>query len=75
MCCRGCRHKLFTDYFGEKPPKCIKQCDICVDKKAVEKMVKEFHLKSIQFNTTPSTGYQSDFGDMYGGGRNSKISG
>lgn len=69
---RDCRHKLFSDYFGERAPFCIKKCDICTNKKAVSKMVEDFHVKSIQFSTTASTDYQTNYGDLYSGGKPGK---
>ncbi|CAG9821395.1 unnamed protein product [Phaedon cochleariae] len=64
-----CRHRLFSNHFGEPPPKCIDKCDFCVDKKKVQEMVEQFLTKSIQFNTKATTYSETDFTDMYGGGR------
>ncbi|KAJ3652472.1 hypothetical protein Zmor_018433 [Zophobas morio] len=65
----ACRHKLFTDHFGEPPPKCSKRCDICKDKKAVEKMVEEFHVKSIEYSSRAFSSRDLDYSDLYGEGR------
>uniref|UniRef100_A0A6P7GRD3 DNA 3'-5' helicase n=1 Tax=Diabrotica virgifera virgifera TaxID=50390 RepID=A0A6P7GRD3_DIAVI len=64
-----CRHKLFTDHFGEPPPKCRDKCDFCKDKKRVQEMVEQFLTKSIQFSTKQATYSETDFTDMYGEGR------
>ncbi|RZC41598.1 ATP-dependent DNA helicase Q5 [Asbolus verrucosus] len=64
-----CRHKLFSDHFGEPPPKCVDKCDICKNKKAVEKMVEEFHAKCIEYSSKGFSLRGSDYADMYGGGR------
>ncbi|XP_017775477.1 PREDICTED: ATP-dependent DNA helicase Q5 isoform X2 [Nicrophorus vespilloides] len=61
-----CRHKLFSKYFGDPPPNCMKNCDICTNRKVVADMVELFHTKNIQFSTTQEN---VDFEDMYGGGR------
>lgn len=65
---RFCRHRLFTDHFGDKPPPCKKNCDICKDKAAVEKLVEQFLTNCIQFSTKPSTDYD-DCSELYEGGR------
>lgn len=64
----NCRHSLFSCHFGESPPKCKNRCDICKDKKAVEAMVENFHVCSVQFNTTAAD-YNADCSDLYEGGR------
>ncbi|KYB27113.1 ATP-dependent DNA helicase Q5 [Tribolium castaneum] len=64
-----CRHKLFSDHFGEPPPKCINKCDYCTDKKAVKKMVEEFHVRNIEYNTVGLSVQSEDYSDLYGGGR------
>ncbi|XP_044260563.1 ATP-dependent DNA helicase Q5 [Tribolium madens] len=64
-----CRHKLFSDHFGESPPKCVNKCDYCTDKKAVKKMVEEFHVKSIEYSSVAFKSQSEDYSDLYGGGR------
>lgn len=64
----NCRHSLFSCHFGEPPPKCKNRCDICKDRKKVEKMVEEFQMRSIQFSTTAAN-VESDYSDLYGEGR------
>ena len=65
---RGCRHKLFSDHFGEKAVTCKNMCDICKNKKGVEEIIELFHIKSIQYSTAISSSDVS-FDDLYGGGR------
>ncbi|KAG5899565.1 hypothetical protein JTB14_022896 [Gonioctena quinquepunctata] len=64
-----CRHRLFSDHFGEPPPKCVNTCDFCEDKKKVQEMVEQFLTKRIQFNSTPATYSSTDFTDLYGYGK------
>ncbi|XP_057656384.1 ATP-dependent DNA helicase Q5 isoform X2 [Diorhabda carinulata] len=64
-----CRHKLFTDHFGEPPPECNNRCDYCVDKKKVQQMVENFLTKSIQYDSRPTTYSETDYDDLYGEGR------
>lgn len=59
---------LFSNYFGEPPPKCVDRCDFCKNKKAVQAMVEQFLTKSIQFSTKMVSS-DMDYGDLYGGGR------
>lgn len=37
-----CRHKLFTNFFGDAEPKCTNMCDACKNKKECEKNVEKF---------------------------------
>jgi len=60
---------LFSNHFGEPPPKCVKNCDWCKNKKAVQDMVEQFLVKSVQFNTHVSSFNEMDYGDLYGEGR------
>lgn len=64
-----CRHALFSKYFGEELPECNKNCDWCKDKTAVQQMVEQFHIKSVQFSTNVSSYNNMDYGDLYGEGR------
>ena len=34
-----CRHAVFTRHFGDDPPDCGKQCDVCLNAKQVEKLI------------------------------------
>ncbi|XP_026832447.1 ATP-dependent DNA helicase Q5 isoform X2 [Drosophila erecta] len=38
-----CRHKLFSDFFGDPPPDCNGQCDVCKRPKKAEKTLEMFH--------------------------------
>ncbi|XP_060533131.1 ATP-dependent DNA helicase Q5-like [Cylas formicarius] len=66
---QDCRHKLFSNYFGEPPPNCRNMCDFCKDKKSVMEMVERFVLKSVQYSTHASSYNEMDYGDLYGEGR------
>lgn len=63
-----CRHGIFADYFGDKPPPCKaqKQCDVCRNPGDVEKSVEEFYMHISKGNNLMLT---EDGSDMYGGGR------
>ncbi|CAG9857688.1 unnamed protein product [Phyllotreta striolata] len=64
-----CRHKLFTDHFGEPPPECSNRCDFCANGKKVRDLAEEFLTKSIQFNSKAQSYSEIDYSDMYGEGR------
>lgn len=38
-------------HFGETPVKCGSSCDICVNKKAVEKMIEDFHIACVKYSS------------------------
>lgn len=62
-----CRHSVFAEYFGDKPPECHNRCDVCATPKEVEKGL-------IKYSATAITGsfrekLEADDGDLYGGGR------
>jgi ATP-dependent DNA helicase Q5 len=63
-----CRHGIFADYFGDKPPPCKtqKQCDVCRNPENVEKSIEEFYRHISKGNNLMLT---EDGSDMYGGGR------
>lgn len=66
----SCRHKLFSNYFGDKDPDCYtrKQCDVCKDKKAAQKSLDQFNqLKMNGFSSKIE--YDFDSSGLYGGGR------
>lgn len=67
-CCRECRHRLFSNHFGEPPPDCKNRCDICRNKKEVEERAHNFLMRCIQFSDTSSDA-DLDYQDFYGGGR------
>lgn len=71
--CEGtvCRHRFFSTFFGDDPPKCIKMCDVCSDKKAAEKSLEKFmQLTSRASLGTFSKMPDQDPSDLYEGGRN-----
>ncbi|XP_066999567.2 ATP-dependent DNA helicase Q5 [Anabrus simplex] len=61
-----CRHGVFSNYFGDKPPDCNKRCDVCKNPSAVEKALEEFYKQTTKPATFTLTG---DGEDLYGGGR------
>jgi len=66
----NCRHAVFSRYFGDNIPRCEDRCDVCLDRKAVEKAVEGFFsnmLSKKNFATGPLRLGNPD--DMYGGGR------
>ncbi|KAK5638551.1 hypothetical protein RI129_012846 [Pyrocoelia pectoralis] len=65
---KECRHRLFSNHFGEPPPDCRNRCDICRNRKEVEERAHNFLMKCIQFSET-STNIDVDFSDLYEGGR------
>ncbi|KAK4878364.1 hypothetical protein RN001_010870 [Aquatica leii] len=69
---KECRHRLFSNHFGEPPPDCRNRCDICRNKKEVEERAQNFLMRCIQFSET-STSVDVEFdSDLYEGGK-SKI--
>ena len=67
----GCRHGVFSRFFGDSLPQCGDRCDVCKDKKAVETKVDKFkqNLDSRwRYKTGPLT-VAGDDKDLYGGGR------
>lgn len=74
--CEGtkCRHQLFTDFFGDKPPNCVNMCDSCKNKKLCEKNLSNFQ----QISSSASLGtfikiIDQDPVDLYEGGRAGKF--
>jgi ATP-dependent DNA helicase Q5 len=72
--CEGvsCRHAVFSKYFGDQPPKCDYQCDVCTDLKKVEKKVLEFsshQLRGAAFRSTAVTITSESYDGLYEGGR------
>ena len=68
----NCRHGVFSKYFGDTAPKCGDRCDVCKDRKTVEKNVDRFK-QSMDSRWKYKTGMLSvnggDGADLYGGGR------
>lgn len=54
-------------HFGEGPIKCKTSCDMCVNKKAVEKMIEGFHIACVQYSNKEYVDNISF--DLYEGGR------
>lgn len=50
----ACRHKLFSNYFGDDPPDCKYRCDVCKNQQEVEAAKEKFDTISSQSN--PVTG-------------------
>lgn len=66
-----CRHRTFSDFFGDEPPLCNKQCDVCTDRKAVEKRLENYfkNAMSAQLHKSGFISNGNDYRDLYGGGR------
>lgn len=64
----SCRHQLFSKYFNDdEMPNCKRRCDVCKDRKKVEKAVEVYQQLSMNYY---SEAVIADNGaDMYGGGR------
>uniref|UniRef100_A0A1Q3G0Y1 ATP-dependent DNA helicase Q5 n=1 Tax=Culex tarsalis TaxID=7177 RepID=A0A1Q3G0Y1_CULTA len=65
----NCRHKLFSDFFGDDPPDCNGMCDVCTDPKKVERAIETFQQLSVSGKLKTIVGYDDDVSDLYGGGR------
>lgn len=67
-CYCSCRHGVFADYFGDKPPPCKtqKQCDVCRNPGNVEKSIEDFYRHISKGNNLMLT---EDGSRFYGGGR------
>ncbi|XP_016994471.2 ATP-dependent DNA helicase Q5 [Drosophila takahashii] len=63
-----CRHKLFSDFFGDPAPDCNNQCDVCKRPKKVEKALEMFHRLTMD-DTFKSHISMQDCADLYEGGR------
>lgn len=61
-----CRHKLFSNYFGDDPPNCQKHCDVCKDLEKAKKALDVFNQLSMNIytGTVMSNG---DTSDLYEG--------
>lgn len=68
----SCRHLLFTNYFGDPPPKCDSMCDVCKDKKGCSKRLDAFLQLSAQASLGAkfqSAAEAADVSDLYEGGK------
>lgn len=63
-----CRHRLFSNYFGDEPPGCKQMCDVCKDRTAAEKSLEAFNKLSMNFYTGGRISTE-DGSDLYEGGR------
>ncbi|KAH8264904.1 hypothetical protein KR038_007156 [Drosophila bunnanda] len=63
-----CRHKLFSDFFGDPAPDCSGQCDVCRRPKKAEKALEMFHRLCMD-DTFKSHISLQDCADLYEGGR------
>lgn len=66
----NCRHEFFTEFFGDKPPRCQKMCDSCKNKKDCQKNLEKFSSLASSaslgsFRRMPD----ADPEDLYEGGR------
>lgn len=61
-----CRHNLFSNYFGDKPPECKKMCDVCKDPTAANKALDIFNKLQMNFYTGGRISVQ-DGSDLYEG--------
>lgn len=61
-----CRHRLFSDFFGDDPPDCNKMCDVCSNPKKVEKAIDTFQKLTVSGKLKTKIGYDDNFEDMYG---------
>ncbi|XP_075160512.1 recQ5 helicase [Haematobia irritans] len=63
-----CRHKLFSDYFGDPTPECENRCDVCKNPKKMEKALLTF--QRLCMDSVFKTGISlEDTADLYEGGR------
>lgn len=63
-----CRHKLFSDFFGDPTPDCSGQCDVCKRPKKAEKALEMFHRLCMDDAFKSHISLQ-DCADLYEGGR------
>lgn len=63
----SCRHQLFSKYFNDdEMPNCKRRCDVCKDRKKVEKALEVYQQLSMNYY---SAAVVADSSDLYGGGR------
>ncbi|XP_053954287.1 recQ-like DNA helicase Blm [Anastrepha ludens] len=63
-----CRHRLFSDYFGDPPPDCNGQCDVCKHPKKIEKALEMFHKLCMDGRLKSDVSLENS-ADLYEGGR------
>ncbi|XP_037070609.1 ATP-dependent DNA helicase Q5-like [Pollicipes pollicipes] len=66
-----CRHAVFTRHFGDDPPDCGRQCDVCRHPKLVEKLIGGYFrdVARKQDYRTKAMTITGDDPDQYEGGR------
>ena len=65
-----CRHRLFTNFFGDEPPKCDRMCDVCKSKKQSDKNLEKFQKLASQGNLGSYRKMpDQDPEDLYEGGK------
>lgn len=66
-----CRHRLFSDYFGDDPPDCQNRCDVCKNKDLATKHLEQFQQLGCKSKLKGFIDYDADPIDpnIYGGGR------
>lgn len=69
----NCRHKFFTNFFGDAPPNCKEMCDACKNKTKAKKDLEKFQMVTARaslggFNQMPDV----DPVNLYEGGRQGK---
>lgn len=61
-----CRHKLFSNYFGDPTPECVDKCDACKNPKKLEKALQTF--QRLCMDAVFKTGISlEDSSDLYEG--------
>lgn len=66
----NCRHRLFSTFFGDDPPKCNNMCDACKNKKESTKNLEKFQKLTASASLGSMTKVvDMDPTDLYGGGR------
>ncbi|XP_071848026.1 uncharacterized protein [Apostichopus japonicus] len=75
-----CRHAAIANFFGDEKPNCNKSCDVCLDKKSIQKQL-NFLNGGLWKTGRGCNGYNSrpvmysDNMELYGGGRPMQSSG
>jgi len=65
-----CRHAVFSRFFGDDIPQCVDRCDVCNDKKGVEKSLEDFQQAALRGkNYIAGPLEKFDIKELYGEGR------
>lgn len=63
-----CRHLLFSEYFGDDPPRCRGKCDVCKHPNRTQKALLMFQQLSVAATFGPGGLTETaDTSDLYGG--------